>query len=85
MASGILQVLLFCGCWLLFMLPIPMGAFTAYHARYEFDLPWSWSVVAGVAIAVALALVGLIFLGLGNFIVKRRIKRFGYHDIENDA
>jgi hypothetical protein len=85
MATGILRVLLFDGYTLLVLFPIPTGAWAAYLARSKYHLDWSWVAVAGVSMAAAIALVGFIFTRLAAFIVKRRIERLGYHDIENDA
>jgi len=85
MAFGILRVLLFCGISLLVLLPIPTGFLAVYLARADYHLDWSWSALAGVLMAGAIALLGLIFRLFGGIIVKHRVKRLGYHDIENDA
>jgi hypothetical protein len=85
MASGILRVLLFDGYAMLVLFPIPIGAMSAYEARHDYHWDWFWVAVAGICGAAAIALVGCVFLGLGAFITKHRVKRLGYHDIENDA
>jgi hypothetical protein len=85
MATGILRVLLFDGYTLLIVFPIPAGLLAVYLARSDFHLDWSWAALAGVLMAAAIALVGFLFTRLAAIIVKRRIKRLGYHDIENDA
>ncbi len=85
MATGILRVLLLDGYSLLILFPIPAGLLAVYLARSDFHLNWSWAVLAGVFMAAAIAFVGFIFTRLAAIIVKGRIKRLGYHDVENDA
>jgi hypothetical protein len=84
-ATGILRVLLFCGCTLLIVVPIPAGLLAVYLARSDYHLNWSLAVLAGFLMVAAVALVGFILTRLGAIIVERRIKSLGYHDIENAA
>jgi hypothetical protein len=72
--SSILLGLLFSTGMMLLIVAIPIGFTTAFQERYQSHSDWHWAVIAGVAITLAIALVGSISLGLGILIAGCRRK-----------
>jgi len=73
-ATGWLRLLLIDG-FMMLVCSIPWGFGIALVAHYQNHLDWFWAMIGGVIMAVAIAIIGGIFLGLGVLIMKRRIKK----------
>jgi hypothetical protein len=61
--------------FMLLITALPLGAVLCLHDHYKFQSDWHWAITLGVGMTIATAVVGGIFLGTGEFIVKRRRKR----------
>ena len=53
---------------------IPLGIVLSLHEHSKFDSDWRWSITEGAVMTIATAIVGGLFTGVGEFIVRRRWK-----------
>jgi hypothetical protein len=60
--------------FMLLITAIPLGIFLSLQERYKFGSDWHWAITQGAVMAIATAIVGGLFTGVGEFIVRRRWK-----------
>lgn len=72
-ADRLLGLLIITG-FMLLITAIPLGIVLSLQAHYKFHSDWGWAITQGAVMAIATAIVGGLFLGIGEFIVQRRRK-----------
>ena len=60
--------------FMLLLTALPVGIFLSLQDHYEFHSDWHWAIMLGAVMTIATAIVGGVFLCIGELIVKRRRK-----------
>jgi hypothetical protein len=72
-ADKLLGLLIASG-FMLLITALPAGIFLSLHAYYQFHADWHLAVRLGVVMATITGVIGVLFLCVGEIIVKRRAK-----------
>jgi hypothetical protein len=72
-AEKLLGLMIITG-FILLLVALPMGLVFALQEHYTFHSDWRWAIIVGLVMTTAAAIIGGIFLGVGELIVQRHRK-----------
>ena len=58
--------------FMLLVTALPVGIALSLQDHYTSHLDWHWAIIGGAVLTAATAIIGSIFLCIGEFIVQRR-------------
>jgi hypothetical protein len=59
---------------MLILFAIPIGVETIFLVHFTGHTEWYWAIAGGSIMTITMAVIGIIFLSVGNSVVKRRWK-----------